>query len=123
VSKVYPFQIQREVRPGDFKEALWTQYMNCINSLNTLETVNQPVPTIGAMFSSRPSWEKFELNVKILRSMCDGYGLTKDDVQFEKSVNLIEKSPREQATRLFSALTELLKRKMFAERMQDLGTL
>ena len=109
--------IPREVKPGDFKDALWTQYLNCVNSLNTLETVSQPMPGMGiTQFASAPSIHKFEGNVRILRSMCDGYGLTKDNEDFKKP-------ELKDAFIHFAALTDLLKEKVFAERMANLGTL
>jgi len=111
------YQSDRIIKPGDFKEALWTQYMNCVNSLNTLETVTNPIPGMGiTQFATAPSIHKFEGNVLILRSMCDGSGLVKDDEVFNKA-------KKEDSFTHFAALTELLKRKMFAERLIDLGTL
>jgi len=100
-----------EVRAGDFKQALWTQYMNCVNSLNTLETEADTRSYRGVQLSemeSHVSSEKFCGNVDILESMCDGYELLDGE--------LIHAEDWQEYTAKFSKLTNLLKRKVFAER-------
>jgi hypothetical protein len=110
-----------EVRAGDFKQALWTQYMNCVNSMNTLETEAETRGAQGLQVStmeSHVSIEKFIANVDILESMCEGYDLL--DSEYGEAAYGREWSDSRKA---FSKLTKLLKRKVFAERAADLGTL
>lgn len=58
---------------------------------------------------SFPSWESFEGNVVILQSMCDGYGLLDDD--YRKRIPENQPDDQFDSRKMFSALTDLLKRK------------
>lgn len=106
------------VRPGDFKTAIWTQYLNCINSENTLETDSDSRGAQGLQFASMEthvSKEKFACNVDILESMLHGYGY----------LPTLE-GPKQSWTdyqHKFSTLTKLMKEKVFEERAMDLGTI
>lgn len=97
-------QLQREeyIKPGEWHDVLWHQYMNCVDSLKSQTATSQTVPGLGPVFKSGPSIETFEGNVIILEAMCQGYGLIDDDYRKKTA-----KTPKE----VFSALTDLLKRK------------
>src|SRR5438093_11702070 len=71
----YPrVQLAKEVRPGDFEDALWTAYMNCINALKVPQSSS--VSDHGtSYFVSAPSWEAFQSQVSIDYCLCLGYGI------------------------------------------------
>ena len=119
MSERYPILDYRtskdKVRPGDFKDALWTQYLNTLNSLNTLETASMMEKGVSLM-ETHVALEKFNGNVDILESLCEGYGLLDADygeVGYNRKFNDSRKA--------FSKLTKLLKTRVFAERTEDMG--
>jgi hypothetical protein len=100
-------QIQKpEVKPGEWHDALWHQYMNCIDSLRAQAAESTGIPGIGPSFRSHPSFETFEGNVSILEAMCEGYGFIDDD--YRKKV---PEGKQVKGQVIFAALTDLLKRK------------
>ena len=114
----YPrVQLAKEVRPGDFKDALWTAYMNCINALKVPQSSS--VSDHGtSYFVSAPSWEAFQSQVSILYSLCLGYGLLDEKFGENYIEWTSEKYHNSEETAMFAALTDLLKRKVFMERME-----
>ena len=103
-------QVQRDfpIKPGEWHDVLWHQYMNCVDSLRAQAAESSTIPGLGPGFKSHPSWETFEGNVGILEAMCDGYDLL--DETYKKAIPKgAKKSPKE----VFAALTALLKRQKF----------
>ena|SRR2546430_2742929 len=100
-------QVLREesIKPGEWHDALWHHYMNCVDSLKAQAAESQSIPGIGPQFKSHPSIETFEGNVSILQAMCLGYGII--DEAFVKS------REDSKATKLFAELTRVLKEKQF----------
>ena len=108
-------QTLEAIKPGEWHDVLWHQYMNCVDSLRIQNTETSGPPVQGLQgFKSHPSWETFEGNVRILEAMCQGYDLIDKDYK--------PKEPN--ATVIFAALTSLLKRKkIWREGREDLGRL
>src|SRR5690349_8094824 len=94
------------IKPGEWHDALWHQYMNCIDSLRAQSAESSSIPGLGPVFKSHPSIETFEGNVVILEAMCEGYDLIDEDYR-KKIPEDGKKVPRER----FAALTSLLKRR------------
>lgn len=112
-------QLQREepIKPGEWHDALWHQYMNCVDSLRAQSAESSSIPGLGPMFRSHPSIETFDGNVTILEAMCEGYELIDDKYR----AKIPEGSKKSQRDR-FAALTTLLKRKgVWREETQYLG--
>jgi hypothetical protein len=99
-------QQQEPIKPGEWHDVLWHQYMNCVDSLHSQSAESQTIPGLGPMFKSHPSLETFDGNVIILEAMCEGYELI-DEIYTKKIPEGSKKSPRD----TFAALTSLLKRK------------
>ena len=99
-------QQEESIKPGEWHDVLWHQYMNCVDSLRAQSAESNTIPGLGPMFKSHPSFETFEGNVVILEAMCEGYDLL-DDAYRTKIPEGSKKTPRD----VFAALTSLLKRK------------
>lgn len=107
------YQQQQQVfRPEiDYNQALWTAYLNTVNSFHSLEVASRNIPQAGIseMVSHAP-WDVFQGNLAILRSMilnnwCDD--------QYRKDMDEAVKSKDDEL--IFHAITELLHRRGFFE--------
>jgi len=114
------YQKEPQVRPGEWHDALWVQYMNCVNSLRA-QSAESMAAQGTQRFESGPSWDAFEGNVIILEAMCEGYGLLdKDYDAILKEMN--GDNHRADSNMLFAMLTRLLKQKaVWKERRAYLG--
>ena len=114
------YRNEPEVRPGEWHDALWVQYMNCVNSLRT-QSAESMAAQGTQRFESGPSWDAFEGNVIILEAMCEGYGL------LDKAYDAILRemngdSHRADSNLLFAMLTRLMKQKgIWREKRAYLG--
>lgn len=106
---------RKEVKPGDYKQALWEQYQNCYNSLNTLETEADTRSGSGIQLSkmeSHVSIEKFMGNVDILEGM----------MYSRKLVTSLSISDTFQTgQKKFADLGVILIEKVWVEKTEDLG--
>lgn len=102
---LYSSAIEQQVKPGEWHDVLWHQYMNCVDSLRSQNAESSASQGISS-FTSYPSWEAFEGNVVILEAMCDGYDLLDDEYRKRRP-----KEAKIEGREMFSALTNLLKRK------------
>lgn len=102
-----PYSDVEQIKPGEWHDVLWHQYMNCVDSLRAQNASTLASEGVSS-FTSYPSWEGFEGNVAILESMCEGYGLL--DPDYKKKAPPEESNDRD-GRKIFSALTDLLKRK------------
>lgn len=100
-------QPEQRIEPGAWDDALWHQFLNCIDSLRAQAAESSTIPGLGPVFKSHPSIETFEGNVIILEALCEGYGLIDDE--YRKKIP--EEDNKKTARQRFSALTALLKRK------------
>src|SRR2546427_13243901 len=74
----YPQLVKPDRIPkGDFKEAIWQQYVNTLNSLKSRDSESFSIGD-KATFRSYPSFLAFEGNVVILEAMLKGKGLLDD---------------------------------------------
>ena len=106
---------RKEVKPGDYKQALWDQYQNCYNSLNTLETEADTRGSKGVQFSqmeSHVSIEKFVGNVDILEGMMYSRQLVE---------SLSVSHSFEEGQKKFADLGKILIAKVWVEKTEDLG--
>lgn len=106
---------RKEVKPGDYKQALWDQYQNCYNSLNTLETEADTRGANGLQFSqmtSHVSIEKFTGNVDILEGMMYSRKLV---------TKLSISRDFEEGQKKFADLGIVLIEKVWVEKTEDLG--
>lgn len=102
----------KEVKPGDFKEALWEQYRNCYNALNTLETESR-MKQGSSFMESHVSIEKFVVNVDILESSM--YAKRLLEALGECCNSFAD------ARKKFADLQRILIEKVWIERTEDLG--
>jgi hypothetical protein len=107
LQRVIQYPDIEQIKPGEWHDVLWHQYMNCVDSLRSQNASTTAAGGVSS-FTSYPSWEGFEGNVAILESMCDGYGLL--DELYRKKTPPEDASERD-GRKVFSALTDLLKRK------------
>ena len=102
---------KKEVKPGDYKQAVWDQYQNCYNSLNTLETVSRMTQGTSIM-ESKVSIEKFVANVDILEGMMHSRKLI-ETLSISRSFAEGQKK--------FAELGRILIDKVWIEKSEDLG--
>jgi hypothetical protein len=97
-------RVEEEIKPGEWHDVLWHQYMNCVDSLRMQNAVSASEEGTQA-FMSHPSWEGFEGNVRILEAMCLGYDIVDD--------SFVKKHMEEKSVVVFGSLTRILKSKEF----------
>ena len=102
---------RKEVKPGDYKQALWEHYQNCYNSLNTLETASRMEQGISLM-QTRIAIEKFVANVDILQGMMHSRKLV-TELSLCKGFGDAQKK--------FADLGMILIEKVWIEKTEDLG--
>lgn len=102
---------RKEVKPGDYKQALWDQHQNCYNSLNTIETTSM-MENGASIMETNVSKDKFVANVDILeammfsRKLVETLGVSNDFAEGQKK---------------FAELGRILIEKVWIEKTEDLG--
>lgn len=102
---------KKEVKPGDFKQALWDQHQNCVNSLNTLQTTSMMENGVSVMTSSI-ALEKFVANTDILEAMMWSRKLVD---KYSVSHGFAEGQQK------FASLEKILIEKVWIEKTEDMG--
>lgn len=103
---------RKEVKPGDYKQALWEQNQNCYNSLNTMETEAISMQSLPSQMKSGVSLQKFAANVDILEAMMHSRKLV---------TTLSVSRDFAEGQKKYAELGRVLIDKVWIEKTEDLG--